>query len=578
MIGKLLKSLREYKRHAILAPMAMVLEVSMEVLIPLLMADLIDKGISGGDMNALFKMGLYLFIAALFSMLGGVLSGRFAALASAGFAKNLRKDMYENIQNFSFANIDHFSTSGLVTRLTTDVTNVQNAFQMIIRMAVRAPLMLVLALICAFNVSARLSMIFALAAPILAVGIFLIMTRVHPIIVKAIKLYDRLNEVVQENLKGIRVVKSFVREEGEVNKFGVVSKDIFDRFVRADRIIAFNGPLMQSCVYGCTLLVSWFGARLIVANGLTTGELMSLITYLMQILMSLMMLSMVLLMMVISRASMQRITEVLDEKSDIVSLPGAKTQIKSGAVEFENVSFSYAGEGGKLCLMDINLKIESGQTIGILGGTGSGKSTLANLIPRLYDATTGRVLIGGEDVKAFDLDALRDGVSMVLQKNELFSGTIRENLQWGKSGASDEELMEALALAQAHTFVSAFPDGLNTMLEQGGSNLSGGQRQRICIARALLKNPKVLILDDSTSAVDTKTDALIREAFLNKIPHITKIIIAQRVASVEQADQIIVMEGGRIDDIGQHDELMERCQIYREVYSSQTKGDMDDAA
>ena len=572
MIKRLLKSIREYKKETILTPLFVTLESAMDVIIPFTMAKLIDDGIEKGRMDVVLKIGGLLFLAALLALWFGVLSGRYGAKASAGFAKNLRKDMYYNIQNFSFSNIDKYSTAGLVTRLTTDVANVQMAFQMVIRVAVRAPLMMILSLISAFSINARLSLIFVAFVPLLAAGLLLVMAKAHPNIKGAIERYDKLNSVVQENLRGIRVVKSFVRDRHETDKFKDVSADIYDRFVKGEKIIAFNSPLMQFSMYGCMLLLSWFGAKMIVSDVLTTGQLTSLITYINTILNSLMILSMVLIMLVISRASAQRINEVLGEKSDLVSPANALFEIKDGSVEFDNVCFSYTGNENKLCLEDVKLSIASGETVGILGGTGSGKTTLVQLIPRLYDATKGVVRVGGIDVKDYDIQSLRENVAMVLQNNQLFSGTIKENLRWGNPNATDEQLVHSAKLAQADAFVSSFPDGYDTWLEQGGANLSGGQKQRLCIARALLKNPKILILDDSTSAVDTKTEALIRQAFRDELPHITKIIIAQRVSSVQHADKIVVMDNGRIAAVGNHDQLLQSCEIYQEVYKSQTKG------
>lgn len=578
MIKRLAGSIREYKKDTILSPVFVTLEVIMEVIIPLLMAHLIDYGISGGNMGVVARTGLVLFLAALVSLVFGVLSGSYAAKASTGFAKNLRQDIYYKVQEFSFSNIDKFSTSGLVTRLTTDVTNIQNAYQMIIRIAVRAPVMLMLSLISVVGISGKLSLVLLGFIPVLGVGMYLLMSNAHPLVTKAIKLYDKLNNVVQENLKGIRVVKSFVREGDEINKFQNVSGDIYDSYVRAEKIIAFNSPLMQFCMYGCTLLISWFGAKLIVADSLTTGELMSVITYITQILMSLMMVSMVLLMTVISRASAQRIAEVLVEESNLVDPKEPLYEVRDGSIYFENVSFSYTGEKDKLCLENVSLCINAGETIGVLGGTGSGKTTMTQLIPRLYDTTEGMVKVGGRDVREYHLEVLRDNVAMVLQKNELFSGTIKENLRWGNKAATDEELVHVCQLAQADEFIKNFPDEYETVIEQGGANLSGGQKQRLCIARALLKDPRILILDDSTSAVDTKTDALIQRAFNKEIPDITKIIIAQRVSSIQSADKIIVMDDGRINAMGTHDELLKSCEIYQEVYKSQVKGEKNDAA
>lgn len=582
MIRTLAKSVREYKRDSILTPILVSLEVILEVIIPLLMARLIDFGIDKGDMIYIWKIGAFLLLAAFISLFLGAAAGKTAAYASAGLAKNLRKDMYYNVQKFSFSNIDRFSTSSIVTRLTTDVTNVQNAYQMMIRMAMRAPVMLFFSLICAFRVDAGLSMVFLICIPVLGVGLYMIIGRVHPIFKKVFKTYDKLNHIVQENVRGIRVVKSFVREDYENEKFQDISGTIYKDFSKAEKMIAFNMPLMQLCMYVCMLIFSWFGARAIVASGgnpaagLSTGELMSLITYAMQILMSLMMLSMVFVMLIISKASAERITEILVEESDLKNGEHTVKEVKDGSVEYENVSFCYSKKANKTCLTGVNLKIASGETIGIIGGTGSSKSTLVQLIPRLYDVTAGTLRVGGVDVRNYDIEVLRNQVAMVLQKNELFSGTIKENLRWGNAQASDEELIRVCQLAQADDFVQSFPDGYDTHIEQGGANVSGGQKQRLCIARALLKRPKILILDDSTSAVDTRTDSMIRKAFQEEIPETTKIIIAQRISSVEDADKIIVLDDGEINGFGTHKELLKNNVIYREVYESQQKGGDED--
>jgi ATP-binding cassette subfamily B protein len=563
---------REYKRVALLSPALIIVEVIMDVLLPRFMARIVDDGIGAASMGGIAKYGALLFFCALASLVTGVYSARYASVASAGFAKNLRRDMYYKTQDFAFSNLDRFSSSGLVTRLTTDVTNVQNAFMMILRITVRAPFMLISALIMAFSIHKSLSLVFLGAAPLLIAGLALMMTRAYPVFQKVFKTYDRLNRVVQENLRGIRIVKNYVREDYEIKKFNDVSGEIYDRFSQAEKILFFNAPLMQFCLYGCTLLLSWLGARFIVAENLTTGELMSLLSYAFQILMSLMMISMVFVMLTISRASAQRISEVLAEESDLKNADSPVSHIADGSVSFENVGFSYAGDEGKLALRNVSLDIKSGQVIGIIGGTGSSKSTLVQLIPRLYDVTSGVVKVGGVDVRDCELRSLRDAVAMVLQKNELFSGTIKDNLRWGDKNATDQELVRACELAQADSFIRELPDGYDTVIDQGGTNVSGGQKQRLCIARALLKKPKILILDDSTSAVDTKTDSLIRSAFAEIIPDTTKIIIAQRVASVENADMIIVLDDGAVNDTGTHLELMARNDIYREIYTSQTKG------
>ena len=582
MIKKLLLSLREYKKSTIITPILVTLEVIMEVLIPFLMANLIDYGIDAGDLGVITKLGIALLGAALVALIFGTLAGGTSATASAGFAKNLRADMFYNVSRFSFSNIDKFSNSSIITRLTTDVTNVQRAFQMMLRMATRSPGMLIFSLIAAFNINARLSVIFLLALPVLGIGLFFIIKIAYPIFTNIFKVYDKLNNIVGENLRGIRVVKSYTREKFETNKFSDVSKDLFEGFSKAEKTIAFNSPLIQFSAYGTMLLLSWFGAKAIILNGnnpatgMTVGQLMSLITYTMQILMSLMMLSMVFVMLAISRASAERIVELLEEEPNLVNNENPIYEIPNGDIEFQDVSFSYSEDASKMCLNDINLKIKQGETIGILGGTGSSKTTLIQLIPRLYDVKSGVVLVGGIDVRDYDIESLRNEVAVVLQKNVLFAGTIKENLKWGNKNASDEELIRVSKLAQADNFIQSFPDKYDTRIEQGGSNVSGGQKQRLTIARALLKKPKILILDDSTSAVDTKTDLLIRKALLEEIPNTTKLIISQRVASVQDADKIIIMEDGRIDAIGKHEDLLQNNTIYKEVYESQVKGESID--
>ena len=574
MIKKLMKSIGEYKKDTILTPVFVSLEVVLEVIIPLLMAKLIDEGIYDGEMSIVYKIGLELILCAIFSLLFGMLSGIFASKASSGFAKNLRKNLYYKVQDFSFSNIDKFSTSSLVTRLTTDVTNTQRAFQMIIRIAVRTPLMLIISLFFAISISAKLSLVFLIIVPILGIGLYLITTTVHPIMKRVFHTYDDLNNVVEENVSGIRVVKSFVIEDKETEKFEKVSNSIFKDFSKGEKILALNNPLMQFSIYICILAISWFGAKIIVNTGmteLTTGELMTMLTYSIQILSSLMMLSMVLVMIAISKSSAERIVEVLDEEPDITNPDNAIKEVKDGSIKFDNVSFSYVKDKKKECLKNINLDIKSGETIGIIGGTGSGKSSLVNLIPRLYDVTEGKLIVGGEDVRKYDLEDLRNQVACVLQKNVLFSGTIAENIRWGNENASDDEVKRVCKLAQADDFVMQFPEGYNTYIEEGGTNVSGGQKQRLCIARALLKHPKILILDDSTSAVDTKTDSLIQTAFKTEIPDTTKIIIAQRISSIENCDKIIVMDNGHIDGIGTHKELLKNNNIYKEVFESQTQ-------
>ena len=575
MIKRLMKSIREYKTPSLLAPFFVALEVVLEVIIPLLMANLIDDGIYQGEMKLVYKIGIELIICAILSLIFGMLSGMFAAKASSGFAKNLRQDLYYKVQTFSFTNIDKFSTSSLVTRLTTDITNVQMAYQMIIRIAVRAPLMLIISLFFAFSINKSLSLIFLIVIPILGFGLFYISKKVHPIMERVFKRYDALNNVVEENVGAIRVVKSFVLEKEEIKKFKHVSNEIYQGFSKAEKILAFNGPLMQFAIYACILLISWFGAKIIVTTnmtGLTTGELMTMFTYSIQILSSLMMLSMIFVMITISRASIERIVEVLEEEPSIKDKKDPIYEVKDGSIDFDKVSFSYVGKKEKECLKNINLHIKSGETIGIIGGTGSGKSSLVNLIPRLYDVTEGSLKVGGVNVKDYDLEALRKEVACVLQKNVLFSGTITENIRWGDEKASKEEVERVCKLAQADEFIQKFPKKYDTYIEEGGTNVSGGQKQRLCIARALLRKPKILILDDSTSAVDTKTDNLIQTAFKEEIPDTTKIIIAQRISSVENCDRIIVIYHGEINGIGTHKELLKSNKIYKEIYNSQTKG------
>ena len=571
MIKRLLKSVREFKKDALLTPFFVVLEVVMEVIIPLVMALLIDKGIDGQDMAAIWKYGIILVACAMLALVFGAAAGTFAARASTGFARNLRHDMYYNVQNFSFSNIDKFSTGSIVTRLTTDVTNVQNAFQMCTRIAVRCPVMLVFALFMAMKINSRMALVFLAVLPILAIGMGILMKVVGPVFERAFKIYDRMNTVVQENVRGIRVVKTYVREDHETEKFEGVSGMLYRTFSKAQKTMAGVMPLMQFCMYACMLLISWFGARLIVGGSMTTGELTGMFSYAMQILMSLMMVAMVFVMITMAKASAERVAEILDEQPDLHNPANPIHEVKDGAIEFNDVSFSYKGDERKLALKNVNLHIKAGQTVGILGGTGSAKSTLVQLIPRLYDTTHGTVKVGGVDVRDYDIEALRDQVAMVLQKNVLFSGTIKENLRWGDENASDEELERVCRLAQADEFIQQMPDKYDTHIEQGGSNVSGGQKQRLCIARALLKKPKILILDDSTSAVDTKTDALIRKAFAEEIPDTTKIIIAQRVSSVQDADQIVILDGGTVQAVGTHDELLAVNTIYQEIYNQQNR-------
>ena len=578
MIKTLARSVREYKLPALLSPVCMVGEVAMEVLIPLVMAKLYDFGIEQQNMAVVVQQSVLLMLLAVISLGFGCASADLASKAATGFAKNLRHDMYYRVQEFSFSNIDKFSGSSIVTRLTSDVANIQMAFQMMIRMAIRCPVMLVLALFSAARISLKLSLVYCVALPLLALVIFCLIPTVFKIFDKVFKTYDSLNNVVQENIHGIRVVKSFVREDKEIEKFSGISGEIYRLFCKAEHIIALNSPVMQICVYGCILAISWFGARMVVASGnlpgagLTTGELSSMFTYTTQILTSLMMLSMVLVMTIMSRSPMRRCAELLTEEPNLVSPENAVKEVKDGSIDFENVSFRYSEKAKLDALQNVNLHIPSGCTVGILGATGSSKSTLVQLIPRLYDVTGGVLKVGGVDVRNYDLEVLRDNVAMVLQKNTLFSGTIKENLRWGNPNATDEELIHACKLACADEFIQGFPDKYDTHIEQGGSNVSGGQKQRLCIARALLKKPKILILDDSTSAVDTHTDAMIRKAFLEEIPGTTKLIIAQRVSSIQDADLILIMDGGKIAEHGSHEELMKTSEMYRHLFETQQKG------
>ena len=581
MIKRLAACIREYKRPTILTPVCMVGEVVCECTIPLLTADLINAIQNGCAMQTILSFGLKLFVIAMLSLGFGSLSGWFAAEAAAGFAKNLRHDLYYQVQGFSFANIDRFSTSSLVTRLTTDVTNIQNAFMMCIRIAVRAPLMFLFAVIMAYIMGGALATTFLIIVPVLVIGLLLIARKAMPAFRAVFRKYDKLNESVEENVRAMRVVKGFAREGYEKQKFAAASHDIAKDFTFAERVVALNAPLMQFCVYFNMIFVLFVGSRIIITNGGTTidvGQLSAMLTYGMQILMSLMMISMIYVMMTMSYESFVRICEVLEEEPALTDPASPAMDVKDGSIDFENVSFKYSAQAKKFALQDINLHIDSGMTVGILGGTGSSKSTLVQLIPRLYDVSEGCVKVGGRDVREYDLEALRGAVSVVLQKNVLFSGTVKDNLRWGNENATDDEMIEACRLAQADEFVRSFPDGYDTYIEQGGSNVSGGQKQRLCIARALLKKPKILILDDSTSAVDTRTDALIREGFRTYIPETTKIIIAQRVASVQDADLILVMDNGHIADMGTHDQLLASSEIYREVYESQTNGGEQDEA
>ena len=581
MTKTLLGSLREYKKGSILTILLSVLEAAFEILIPLRMADLIDQGIDLGNMAAVWKFGIAILIFAALQLLTGVLSAHVAAKTSVGFSANLRQDMYDNVQTFSFSNIDKFSTASIVTRLTTDVTNIQNAYQMLIRMAVRGPVMLVFSMIVSFRINTTIALIFLAVIPIMALLLLLIIRKVGPLFGRVFRTYDTLNNVVQENVRGIRVVKSFNQEDHEIKKFKGISQSIYEDFAAGERLLAFNSPIMQFFMYACMILISWIGAKAIVASGnnaalgMTTGDLTALFSYATQILMALMMLSMVFTMITISLASARRIAEVLEEKTDIDNPADPIMAVRDGSIRFEQVSFAYAAKADKKVLSDIDLSIASGQTVGIIGGTGSSKSSLVQLIPRLYDVSSGQLLLGGVDVRKYDLDVLRNAVAMVLQKNELFSGTIKENLRWGNENATDEEIEEACRLACADEFIQSFPDKYDTYIEQGGANVSGGQKQRLCIARALLKKPKVLILDDSTSAVDTKTDASIQKSLSTFLPDTTKLIIAQRVSSVQHADLIVVMDDGKIAACGTHDELLKTCDIYREVYESQQEGDSE---
>ena len=575
MLKTLGAQVKEFKKDSIRTPLFMILEVLMEMLIPFLMASIIDDGVEKGDIKHICVIGGLMIVAALIGLFAGIMGGVCGANASTGFARNLRKAMYENIQRFSFSNIDKFSTAGLITRLTTDVTNVQNAYQMLLRMFVRAPISLICAMCMSFYINARLASIYLVAVIFLGGCLFLIMTRVSGIFQKVFRKYDDLNGSVQENVAGIRVVKAYVREEYESKKFSKASENVYRMFVSAEKILSCNAPLMQLTVYSCILGISWLGAKMIVVDQLTTGELMSLLTYCMNILSSLMMVSMVFVMVSMSAASAERIAEVLEEEPELANPAEPIKSVKDGSIVFDHVDFSYKKGSGEYVLKDINLDIHAGETIGIIGGTGSAKSSLVNLISRLYDATNGSIRVGGVDVRSYDMEVLRNQVAVVLQKNVLFSGTILENLRWGNKEASKEECMHACQLACADEFIEKMPDGYETFIEQGGSNVSGGQKQRLCIARALLKQPKVLILDDSTSAVDTATDAKIRDAFAKEIPGTTKLIIAQRISSVQAADRIIVMNNGTIDGFGTHEELLANNQIYREVYESQTQGGGD---
>lgn len=571
MIKQLAKSVREYKKKALLSPVLITLEVVFEVITTYLVKDLIDA-VEMGSMDTIIRIGALVIFIALLALLFGVLGGKVACEASGGFAKNLRHDLYYKIQEFSFANIDKFSTSSIVTRLTTDVSRIQRAFQMMIRITFRAPLMLIFSMIMLYTLNAKLANIILCIIPFLVIGFLIIMYFAFPTFEKMFKTYDELNNVVQENVRGVRVVKAFVNEDIEKQKFNKISKKIYDLSVKAEGLTTYGRPLMQAAMYVGMILISWVSAKAIIAGDMTTGALSTAIAYAMQILSSLMMLSMIFVMMIMSKASAERVFEILNEEVDLKNHENPVMDVKDGSIEFKNVDFSYVKDENKLALKNVNLKIKSGETIGIIGGTGSSKTTLVQMIPRLYDATSGEVLVGGVNVKDYDIETLRNQVAMVLQKNELFSGTIKENIRWGNENATDEEVIKVCKLAQADDFVNSFPDKYDTHIEQGGTNVSGGQKQRLCIARALLKKPKILILDDSTSAVDTKTDALIRKAFKEEIPNTTKIIIAQRIASIEDADKIIVLNEGKVEAVGNHEYLMKNSEIYKEVYTSQKKG------
>lgn len=572
MIKKLSSYVKEYKRDSILCPVFIVFEVIFEVLIPFMMSLIIDKGLGNSDMGYVKRLGLIMFIVSLLSLLSGAIAGKYAATASTGYAKNLRQAMFYNIQNYSFSNIDKYSTAGLVTRLTTDITNVQNAYQMIIRLCVRAPIMLISALVMALYINTKLAMIFVVAIIFLSITLGFIISKAHPNFKKVFRKYDNLNASVQENLTGIRVVKAYVREGYETDKFHKASSEVYRYFIKAEKLVILNSPIMQFSMYACIIAISWIGSKLIVSSTMQTGELMSFFTYTTQILVSLMMISMAFVMIIMAKSSADRVLEVLEEKSDLVNGENPIYSVHDGSIEFDHVNFSYSKDKENLTLEDVSFQIGSGETIGILGGTGSSKSTLVQLIPRLYDVLSGEIRVGGVDVRKYDLETLRNEVAMVLQKNVLFSGTIKENLRWGNPNATDEEIQRACQLACADEFIQLFPNKYDTFIEQGGNNVSGGQKQRLTIARALLKKPKILILDDSTSAVDTKTDALIRRAFRENLPDTTKIIIAQRVTSIQDADKIIILNDGKINAIGTHDELVKSNEIYKEVYTSQVKG------